>query len=183
MHSPHVSKSSSTTAASTSTATTVTTSGVSQPESAAGQRQQGSFVGLLTTPHTPAESTKISSTCHQQVELGLLSEISTTQIAPFEVPVLHTKPSLSTITIKNNLPAFYQFLMNHHDLKNHHSRSMMLLSPSWGKSRVLIRPISGLWWVAIKRGHSNVVIKAAPKNILKKHICKHTLSHTLATQN
>ena len=86
MHSPQVSKSSSTAAASTSTATTVTVSVVSQPESPAGQRQQGSFMGLLTTPHTLAESTEVSSTCHQQVELGLLSEIGTTQITPFEVP-------------------------------------------------------------------------------------------------
>ena len=82
MHSPHVSKSTFT-ATNTNTTTTVTVSKVSQPESAAGQRQQGSFIGLLATLHTP-ESTRIPSTCYQQDELGLLSEISTTQIAPFE---------------------------------------------------------------------------------------------------
>ena len=82
MHSPHVSKSTFT-ASSTNTTTTVTVSKVSQPESAAGQRQQGSFIGLLATLHTP-ESTRIPSTYYQQDELGLLSEISTTQIAPFE---------------------------------------------------------------------------------------------------
>ena len=82
MHSPHVSKSTFT-ATSTNTTTTVTVSKVSQPESAAGQRQQGFFIGLLATLHTP-ESTRIPSTYYQQDELGLLSEISTTQIAPFE---------------------------------------------------------------------------------------------------
>ena len=86
MHSSHVSKSTSTVtvkAASTITTTTVTTSGVSQPESAAGQRQQGSFVGLPTTVHTP-ESKGISLIYHQQDEPGLLSETDTTHIDPFE---------------------------------------------------------------------------------------------------
>ena len=92
MHSSHVSKSTPTvtlTTTSESTTTTVTFSGFSRPESAVGQRQQGAFMGLLTTPHTPAESTEISSTCHQQDELGPLSEMGTTQIAPFEVPATH----------------------------------------------------------------------------------------------
>ena len=86
MHSSHVSKSTSTVtvkAASTITTTTVTTSGVSQPESAARQRQQGSFVGLPATVHTP-ESKGISLIYHQQDEPGLLSETGTTQIDPFE---------------------------------------------------------------------------------------------------
>ena len=79
MHSPHVSKSTSTatttaTATSTSTTKTATVSGVSQPESAAGQHQQGYFMGLSTTAHTPAELTQISSTYYQQDELRLLSD-------------------------------------------------------------------------------------------------------------
>ena len=83
MHSPHASKSTSTVSVTaTSTSTTVIASGVSQTESAAGQCQQGSFVGLSTTAHTP-ESTRISSTYYQQDE-GLSSEIGTAQIAPFE---------------------------------------------------------------------------------------------------
>ena len=81
MQSSRVPKSSSTASA---TGTSVTASRVSQPELAAGQRQQGSFVGLSTTIHTP-ESALIPATYHQQDELGLLSsEIGTTQIAPFE---------------------------------------------------------------------------------------------------
>ena len=81
MHSSHVPKSSSTTSA---TGTSVTASRVSQPGAAAGQRQQGSFVGFSTTIHTP-ESALIPATYHQQDELGLLSsEIGTTQIAPFD---------------------------------------------------------------------------------------------------
>ena len=84
MHSPHVPKSTSTVSVTaTSTTTTVSVSGVSQPESAAGQRQQGSFVGLSTTAHTP-ESTRISSSYYQQDELRLLSEIGATQTAPLE---------------------------------------------------------------------------------------------------
>ena len=91
MHYSHVSKSTSTvttTATSTITTTTVTVSGVSQPESAAGQRQQGSFMGLLTTPHTPAELTEISSIYYQQDELyyqqdelRLLSDASVSDIS------------------------------------------------------------------------------------------------------
>ena len=84
MHSLHASKSTSTVSVTaTSTSTTVIASGVSQPESVAGQRQQGSFVGLSTTVHTP-ESARISSTYYQQDDLGLWSEIGTAQIAPFE---------------------------------------------------------------------------------------------------
>ena len=84
MHSPHVPKSTSTVSVTaTSTTTTVTVSGVSQPESAAGQRQQGSFVSLSTTAHMP-ESTGISSSYYQQDELRLLSEIGTAQFPPFE---------------------------------------------------------------------------------------------------
>ena len=84
MHCSHVSKSTSTvttTATSTSTATTVSVSGVSQPESTAGQRQQGYFMGLLTTPHTPAELTEISSIYYQQDELRLLSDASAFDIS------------------------------------------------------------------------------------------------------
>ena len=65
MHCPHVFKSTSTVTVATSSTgtsatTTITISRDSLPESAAGQRQQGSFMGLLTTPHTPAELTQIS---------------------------------------------------------------------------------------------------------------------------
>ena len=80
MHSSCVPKSSSTV---TATSKNVTASRVSQPESVAGQRQQGSFVCLSITVHTP-ELTRISSSYYQQDELRLLSEIGTTQIAPFE---------------------------------------------------------------------------------------------------
>ena len=64
MHSSHVSESTST----ATTTTVVIVSGVSQPELTAGQGQQGSFVGLSTTAHTP-ESTGISATYYLQDEL------------------------------------------------------------------------------------------------------------------
>ena len=83
MYSPHVSGSTT-----TATTTTVTVSGNSHPELAAGQRQQGFFVGLSTTVHTPA-SILIPVTYRQQNERGLLSEIGTTQIDPFEALATH----------------------------------------------------------------------------------------------
>ena len=72
-------------AASTSTVT----SRFSQPESAAEQRQQGSFVDLSETVHTP-EPTLIPATYYQQDELRLLSDISvsdiiSSQFDPFEL--------------------------------------------------------------------------------------------------
>ena len=83
MYSPHVSGSTF-----TASTTTVTVSRNSQPELAAGQRQQGFFVGLSTTVHTP-ESILIPVTYHQQNERGLSSEIGTTQIDPFEALATH----------------------------------------------------------------------------------------------
>ena len=78
MHSSRVHKTSSTaTATSTVTTASVTASGVSQPELAAGQRQQGSFADMLTTVHTP-ESTQIPP-ADQQAGLRLLAEVSTSQ--------------------------------------------------------------------------------------------------------
>ena len=84
MHSSHVSES-------TSTATTTTAevlSGVSQPELTAGQGQQGSFVGLSTTVHTP-ESTGISATYYLQGKLRPLSDVSTSQTDPFDALATH----------------------------------------------------------------------------------------------
>ena len=92
MHKPQLSKSASS-AMSTSTTTSVNTSWFSQPELAIGQHQQGSFVGLPTTVHTP-ESTQMPANYCQQDELGLLSgisvsDISSSQIDPFEILATH----------------------------------------------------------------------------------------------
>ena len=79
------------TSTATSTATTsVSTSGISQPESAAGQRQQGlSFTGIPTTAHIP-ESTHIP-TADQHAGLSLLAEASVSRIKvdPFEALAAH----------------------------------------------------------------------------------------------
>ena len=96
MRSPHISKLSFTataTTASTSTTTTVAVSGVSQPESAAGQSPQGAFVGLSTTAHMP-ESTRISSTYYQQDEQRLLSDTSASLVDPFEALAAHQTATL-----------------------------------------------------------------------------------------
>ena len=85
-----VSKSSSAaTATITATASTSTmTSEVSQPELAAGQRQQGSFVDLSKTLHTP-ESAHIPAADQHFSELRLLAAVSTSQIKPFEARASH----------------------------------------------------------------------------------------------
>ena len=69
---------------STASATSVTACGVSQPELAIEQHQQGSFDDLSTTVHTP-ESTCIPA-AEQYAGLRLLAEISAAQlqIDPFE---------------------------------------------------------------------------------------------------
>ena len=84
MHNFSVSNSSSATSI---TATTTTQD--FQYGTADGQHPQGSFMGLLTTPHTSAEFTQILSTYYQQDELRLLSDISVSQTDPFEVPATH----------------------------------------------------------------------------------------------
>ena len=80
------------TATSTSTAiTSVSTSGISQPESAAGQRPQGSsFTGTPTTVHIPKSTTHIPS-ADQYAGLSLLAEASVSRIKvdPFEALAAH----------------------------------------------------------------------------------------------
>ena len=70
------------------TSTSTTSSQDSQPCTADGQRPRGAFMDLTTTVHTP-ESPLIPATYHQQDELGLLSEMGTTQINPFEALSTH----------------------------------------------------------------------------------------------
>ena len=84
MHSFSVSNSSSDT--STTASVSTTTAQDSQLGRADGQHPRGSFMGLLTTPHTSAEFTQTLSTYYQQDELRLLSNISASQTAPLEVP-------------------------------------------------------------------------------------------------
>ena len=116
MQSPHVSNSTST-ATGTNTTTTVAVSGASQPESTAGQRQQGSFVGLSTTVHMP-ESTLIPEADWQFSGLRLLAEVSTSQIDPFEALATHQSVSFDDEAVTTamagspNLPSF-QYLAKH----------------------------------------------------------------------
>ena len=100
------------TTASTSTSTsasTIISRDSQQPEPVTAQRQQGSFVGLLSTIHTP-ESALIPATYHQQDELGLLPETDTTQITPFEALASqqtatfddhHQEQSASSLSLSN----------------------------------------------------------------------------------
>ena len=89
MHRPRLSKSTSTaTATSISTTTSVVVSRVSQPELAAGQRQQGSFAGMSTTVHTP-KSTHISAAEQPFAGLRLLAEVSASKVDPFAALATH----------------------------------------------------------------------------------------------
>ena len=90
MRSYRVSKSTS-----TATATSVSVFGDSQPESAIDRHQQGSFVGLSTTVHTP-ESRYITA-AERYAELRLLTEISASQPQrdPFEVLATYQTVSLN----------------------------------------------------------------------------------------
>ena len=81
-------------AASTTASISTTTSQDSQLGTADGQHPRGSFMGLLTTPYTPAEFTQILSTYYQQDELRLLSyihvsDMGASQTNPFEVLATH----------------------------------------------------------------------------------------------
>ena len=80
-----VSESSSATTTTHTTSTSTMTSGVSQPESAAGQRRQGTYIGISTTINTP-KSMQIPTDYQQQAALRVLAEVSTSQINPFEAP-------------------------------------------------------------------------------------------------
>ena len=73
------------------------TSKFSQPELATRQRQQGSFVDLSKTVHTP-ESTQTLTDYQQQAGLRLLAEVSASQIEadPFEALATH-----QTVTFDN----------------------------------------------------------------------------------
>ena len=83
MQSSRVTKSSSATSTST-----ITFLGNSQPESAVGQRPQGSFVGMSTTVHTP-ESTHIPSNYQQHAGLRLLADVTISQMNPFDALASH----------------------------------------------------------------------------------------------
>ena len=89
MRSYRVSKSTSTAAI-----TSVSVCGGSQPESAINQHQQGTFVGLSTTVHTP-EVRQIPA-AERYAGLRLLAEISTSQlqINPFEALATYQTVSL-----------------------------------------------------------------------------------------
>ena len=82
MHSSHKPKSS------PATGTSSITLRDSQPESAAEQRQQGSFVGMSTTVHTP-ESTHIPSNYQQHEGLRLLADVTTSLVDPFDALASH----------------------------------------------------------------------------------------------
>ena len=90
-----VSESSSATTTTHTASTSTMTSGNSQPESAAGQRQQGSFTDP-TPIHTP-ESTHVPLAEQAFAGLRLLAEASASQVDPFEALAAHR-----TVTFDND---------------------------------------------------------------------------------
>ena len=91
MHSSRLPKlTSTTTAASTGTATSVVTSMVSQPELAAGQRQQeGSFAGFSTTVYTPVSRHIPAAEGYVRLRLSAENSASQLQIDPFVTLATH----------------------------------------------------------------------------------------------
>ena len=98
MHRSHLAKTSST--ASTSN-TSVTAARVSQSEPVAGQRQQGSFVGLSTTARTP-QSTAIAATYHRQDEPRFLTDISVSDVTASQINPLEAHATHQTITFDDD---------------------------------------------------------------------------------
>ena len=180
MHSSRVPKSS--TATATATNISVTASRVSQPEPAAGQRQQGSFVGLSTTAHTP-ESIRISSNYYQQDELRLLSDISTSASQTDPLEALATYIAATFDDDDQRQSASYLSLSNERSRSQRSSQSVDDGSPIVREEQ---SPGSTYKWIMMsgdEKSHSSVVINAAAENTPKKRLCKYTLSHTLAIQN
>ena len=87
-----VSKSSSAATAAITASTSTITSGVSQPELAAGQRQQGSYIGISTTIDTP-ESMQILTDYHQQAGLRPSAEVCAVPIQGDPFKALATHPN------------------------------------------------------------------------------------------
>ena len=83
MHRPRLSKSTSTATSISTTTRRATASGVYQPESVIEKHQQGSFVGFVTTVHTP-ESTCIPAADQPFARLKLLAEVSASQVDHFD---------------------------------------------------------------------------------------------------
>ena len=176
MHSSHVSNSTST-AASTNTTTTITFSGVSQPESAAGQRQQGSFVGLSTTVHTP-ESTRISSNYYHKDEQRLLSDIVAPQIDPFKALATHLAVTFEDDDQRQSASSL--------SLSDEPSRSQKLSQPPVDDVAPIVReeqrPHPTDKWIMMsgnkKRpfqcGHEGCGRKYSKKEYLQTHFVTHT---------
>ena len=98
-----VSTSSSATSSTHTASTSTMTSWVSQPESAAGQRQQGSFFDLSKTVVYTPESTHIPVADRQFSGLRLLAEVSTSQIDPFEALATHQTVSFDDEAVKTGM--------------------------------------------------------------------------------
>ena len=115
------------TIANTSTSNSASTiiSRDSQPESVTAQRPQGYFMGLSTTPHTPAELKKISS-YYQQDELMLSSDISASQVNPFEALATCQTVTLGDYDQGQSASCSSSLSIESANFKGHHSRSMML---------------------------------------------------------
>ena len=105
-HSFSESSSATTTTHTASTSTMI--SWVSQPESAARQRQQGTFVDLSKTVVYMPESTHIPVTEHPFTELRLLAEVSTSQIEvdPFEALATHQTATLDDKAVLTGIAGF-----------------------------------------------------------------------------
>ena len=97
-----VSESSSATTTANTANTSTMTSGVSQPELAARQRQQGSYVGISATIDTP-EPIPTPEANQQFSGLRLLADVSTSQINPFEALATHQSGILEDVAMTTRI--------------------------------------------------------------------------------
>ena len=161
--SQRVSKSFSVTTTTHTASISTMTSRVSQPELAAGQRQQGPCVGISTTINTP-ESMQIAASYHQQDGLRLLAEVSTSQINPFAALATH-----STVTFEDE--AVTTGIAGAPNLPSDQSQAEQ--SPD---------PTDTIKWIIVDKSQERPYICGYPgcdmaylrKEHLKRHFVKHT---------
>ena len=187
MHSPHDSKSTSTAiATSTSTITTVTVSEVSQPESAAGQRQHGYFMGFLTTPHTLAGLTQIPSTYYQQDELRFLSAASVSNISASQTDPLEAHTTYITVTFRDDHQGRSARSLSLSNEPARSQKSSQLVDDIVPIVREEQNPDRTDKWI-MNSGDETMPFQCSyegcGKNTSEKGSCKHTLSNTLTIQN
>ena len=175
MHNFSVYKSSSATC--TTARITTTTSQDSQLGTADKQQPRCSFMGLLTTPHTPAESSQISSNYYQQDELRLLSDISASQTDRFEALATHQAVTFDNDDHRQSVSSLS--LSNEPSRSQKSSQSVDDVAPI---VRQVHNPIPTDKWIIMsgdkKRPYQCGHEACGRKYSIKAHLKTHFITHT-----